>query len=187
MMDKARVNQMSKLKKKLYQQIKSNPKVQLTVGCAVLLILYLIIAGYNKQPSYSQDQDYPDEKPKIEGVKKAVDPRAKWTAEISKDIAKFKEEIVGVIKEQTGVNKDQIQELKKDIDLLKQEQLPYNNLPLTDESMGIRVQQPGEEHQEQKEEEPKINIPVKRSFNYAPPPKIVKKRILASMFQAVVL
>ncbi|BFD45511.1 MAG: hypothetical protein DMENIID0002_01570 [Rickettsia endosymbiont of Sergentomyia squamirostris] len=118
---------------------RTKPTHLLGLGGISILFLFWFFGGQKPVISEVESMQVHDEqRPEISGVQQAVDPRAKWTSEVTNDIKVMKADIEVLLKKQSEETKEQIEILNSKIELLNQQQ-GGGELELEDEDMGIRV------------------------------------------------
>ena len=101
---------------------KDKPLYLLIAIAAFLLFLFWCFSSTNIEPIASVPTDELNERPIMSGVKQAVDPRATWTAEISRELKILQQELQNTINANIEQNKKQIDELNLKIEQLENRQ-----------------------------------------------------------------
>lgn len=152
---------------------RTNPKAVVGAGTIILLFLFWIFSDNTSSPKeVDSSNSYQDQeqRPEISGVKQAVDPRAKWTAEISNDIRSIKE----LVNKQSEENKSKINRLTGEIEQLKQKatDVAIDNAGLVDD-FG-EVEERGEQEQLVRV---KGNSGNNQPTYHEPPPLLIQRPI----------
>jgi conjugal transfer pilus assembly protein TraB len=116
---------------RLLGKLKEKPLYLLATSGLLLAVLFWLFSAPNVNTGLPVDDVKLNERPEPEGVKQAVDPRATWTAEITKDLKNLQQELQTSIGVQAEQNKKQIEELNLKIEQLESK---YYSQELPEES-----------------------------------------------------
>ena len=100
---------------------KSKPQAFLGICGLSFVLLFWVFSDSKAELEQNNNAklDQLKERPKMEGVKQAIDPRADWTAKLSNEVESMSKEIKDLLEKQSGEFKDQEDRLNKRIEELE--------------------------------------------------------------------